>query len=88
MCQSITTRPSTHVRYGEAMRYEYKQIYIPIAKKGWRQLGSALEELPSDGWELFMAVPIVSLTAIIPGISGSRTSAIVHYFRRPVAEQA
>jgi hypothetical protein len=70
------------------MRYEYRQIYIPIAKKGWSELGSALEELPSEGWELFMAVPIISLTAIIPGISGSRTSAIVHYFRRPLAENA
>jgi hypothetical protein len=67
------------------MRYEYKQIYIPIAKKGWSELGSALEELPSEGWELFMAVPITEMTAFIPGISGSRTSAIVHYFRRPAA---
>ena len=76
------------MRYGEAMRYEYQQIYVPVAKKGWRELGSALEELPSEGWELFMAVPIISLTAFIPGISGSKTTAIVHYFRRPVAEPA
>jgi hypothetical protein len=68
------------------MHYEYQQIYIPIAKKGWRELGTALVELPSEGWELFMAVPIISLTAFIPGISGSRTTAIVHYFRRPVTE--
>ena len=79
---------ATGLRYGEPMRYEYKQVYIPIAKKGWRELGSALEELPSEGWELFMAVPIIELTAFMPGISGSRTSAIVHYFRRPVAEHA
>jgi hypothetical protein len=68
------------------MRYEYKQIYIPIAKKGWRELGNALVDLPAEGWELFLAVPITSLTAIFPGYSGSRTSAIVHYFRRPVPE--
>ena len=84
----MTPGLTTDVRYGEAMRYEYKQIYIPIAKKGWRELGSALEELPAEGWERFMAVPITSLTAIMPGISGSRTSAIVHYFRRPVADHA
>jgi hypothetical protein len=70
------------------MRYEYKQKYIPISKKGWSELGSALEELPSEGWELFMAVPIIPLTAILPGISGSRTSAIVHYFRRSLTENA
>lgn len=64
------------------MAYEYTELYIPVEKKGWRELGSALEELPSQGWELFMAVPILSLTAFIPGISGSRTTAIVHYFRR------
>jgi hypothetical protein len=64
------------------MVYEYTELYIPVGKKGWRELGSALEELPSQGWELFMAVPIISLTAFIPGISGSRTTAIVHYFRR------
>ena len=50
------------------MDYEYTELYIPIGKKGWR--------------ELFMAVPIIDLTAFIPGISGSRTTAIVHYFRR------
>ena len=67
------------------MTYEYTEKYIPVGKKGWRELGAALEELPSQGWELFMAVPIVSLTAICPGLSGSRTSAIIHYFRRPLA---
>lgn len=87
-CQSVTTPLPMVLRYGEAMSYEYKQIYIPIAKKGWRELGSALEDLPAEGWELFMAVPIIELTAWMPGISGSRTSAIVHYFRRPVAELA
>jgi hypothetical protein len=66
------------------MTYEYREIYTPIGKKGWRELGVALNELPADGWELFMAVPIISLTALIPGISGSKTTAIVHYFRRPV----
>ncbi len=84
---SLTSHASVSLlRYGEPMPYEYQQIYIPIAKKGWRELGTALVELPSEGWELFMAVPIISLTAFIPGISGSRTTAIVHYFRRPVAE--
>jgi hypothetical protein len=66
------------------MSYEYKELYIDVGKKGWRELGSALTELPADGWELFMAVPIVGLTSICPGISGSRTRAIIHYFRRPV----
>ena len=41
------------------MNYEYKEIYIPVGKKGWKELGSTLEELPSEGWELFMAVPII-----------------------------
>jgi hypothetical protein len=70
--------------YRDDMRYEYTQLYIPIGKKGWKELGSALVDLPSEGWELFMAVPIIGLTSIIPGISGSRTKAIIHYFRRPV----
>jgi hypothetical protein len=65
------------------MAYEYTEIYIPVGKKGWRELGNALVDLPKEGWELFMAVPIISPTAFIPGISGSRTTAIVHYFRRP-----
>ena len=64
------------------MTYEYTERYIPVGKKGWRDLGSALVDLPADGWELFMPVPIFSLTAWWPGISGSRTTAIVHYFRR------
>jgi len=67
------------------MRYEYTERYIAVGKKGWRELGAALEELPSQGWELFMAVPITTMTAIAPGLSGSRTSAINHYFRRPLA---
>jgi hypothetical protein len=65
------------------MSYEYTEVYTPIGKKGWEELGSALADLPSAGWELFMAVPIISLTAFIPGISGSKTTAIIHYFRRP-----
>ncbi len=64
------------------MTYEYTEIYTAIGKKGWRELGTALNELPAEGWELFMAVPIISLTALMPGISGSKTTAIVHYFRR------
>lgn len=66
------------------MSYEYKELYIPVGRKGWKELGGALKELPAAGWELFMAVPVIGLTAIIPGISGSRTTAIIHYFRRPV----
>jgi hypothetical protein len=69
--------------YRWQMNYEYTEVYIPVGKKGWQVLGSALVDLPADGWELFMAVPIISLTAWIPGISGSRTTAIIHYFRRP-----
>ncbi|MGD1013090.1 MAG: hypothetical protein ABR963_01690 [Acidimicrobiales bacterium] len=64
------------------MNYEYTELYIPVRKKGWKELGSALVELPAQGWELFMAIPIIELTAFIPGVSGSRTTAIVHYFRR------
>jgi hypothetical protein len=66
------------------MRYEYKEVYVQVGKKGWRELGSALVDLPADGWELFMAVPIIGLTSIWFGISGSRTNAIIHYFRRPI----
>jgi hypothetical protein len=66
------------------MRYEYKEVYIPVGKKGWRELGSTLVDLPAEGWELFMAVPVIGLTAFIPGISGSKTTAIIHYFRRLV----
>jgi hypothetical protein len=73
--------------YGERVRYEYKQIYIPVAKKGWRELGTALDELPVDGWELFMAVPNTSVAGFFPGYVGSRTTAIVHYFRRPLLDQ-
>lgn len=70
--------------YGCRMNYEYKEVYIQVGKKGWRELGSALTELPQDGWELFMAVPVTGLTAIWFGFSGSRTRAIIHYFRRPI----
>lgn len=66
------------------MRYEYTEVYIKVGKKRWRELGSRLNDLPSRGWELFMAVPIIGLTAYMPGISGSRTEAIIHYFRRPI----
>jgi hypothetical protein len=65
------------------MSYEYTELYVTVNKKGWKDLGSALVDLPAEGWELFMTVPIISLTAWIPGISGSRTTAIIHYFRRP-----
>jgi hypothetical protein len=67
------------------MSYEYTEVYTTIGKKGWRELGGALRELPEEGWELFMAVPIIGLTAIFPGYSGSRTTAIIHYFRREKA---
>jgi hypothetical protein len=60
------------------MRYEYTELYIPVGEKGWRDLVSALVDLPAEGWELFKAVPIIGLTSIIPGISGSRTNAIIH----------
>jgi hypothetical protein len=88
ICNELPIHLAPLLSSGEAMHYEYKQIYIPVAKKGWSELGSALEELSSEGWDLFMADPIISLTAIMPGISGSRTSAIVHHFRRPVTEHA
>jgi hypothetical protein len=66
------------------MRYEYTELYVAVGKKGWKDLGTALVDLPADGWELFMTVPIISLTAFWIGISGSRTTAIIHYFRRPL----
>jgi len=65
------------------MDYEYTHLYVTADKKGWAELGAGLVSLPAEGWELFMAVPIVGLTAIMPGFSGSRTTAIIHYYRRP-----
>ena len=59
-------------------------LFIPARKKGWKELGSAMVDLPAEGWEPFMAVPIIGLTASIPSISGSRTYAVIHYFRRPL----
>jgi hypothetical protein len=73
------------IGYGWRMSYKYTELYIPVGKKGWRELGSALAALPEQGWELFMAVPIISVSAFFPGISGSRMTAIIHYFRRPKA---
>jgi hypothetical protein len=67
------------------MTYEYTERYIKVGKKGWKELGSTLVELPAQGWELFLVVPITELSAVMPGISGSRTSALIHYFRRPLA---
>jgi hypothetical protein len=63
--------------------YEYTVRFIPVTKRGFRELGASLGELPDEGWELFLAVPVTTLTWVLPGISGSRTSSIVHYFRRP-----
>lgn len=64
------------------MAYEYTMKYIPVGRKGWRELGGALTELPGQGWELFMAVPITQVSAYWFGLSGGKTTAIVHYFRR------
>ncbi len=64
------------------MAYEYQMKYVAVSKKGWKELGEALAELPGDDWELFMAVPVTVFTAYWFGLSGSRTSAIIHYFRR------
>jgi len=68
--------------YGLGVSYEYTELYIEVGKRGWRELGTALVDLPAQGWELFMAVPVIGLTGVIPGISGSKTVAIIHYFRR------
>jgi hypothetical protein len=65
------------------MTYEYTLRYIPVKKKGWQELGEAMEDLPVQGWELFMAVPITKVSAYWFGLSGGRTAAIIHYFRRP-----
>jgi hypothetical protein len=65
------------------MAYEYTMRYIPAKKKGWQELGEAIAELPAVGWELFMAVPITEASFSWFGWTGGRTSAIVHYFRRP-----
>ena len=64
------------------MDYEYTMRYIPVRRKGWYELGEALSELPEQGWELFMAVPITEVSAYWFGLSGGKTTAIVHYFRR------
>jgi len=48
------------------VNYEYTELYIPVGKKGWKELGSALVDLPAEGWELFMAVPITELTSEVP----------------------
>ena len=64
------------------MAYEYKMKYIAVKKKGWQELGEVMAELPSDGWELFMAVPITEVSAYWFGLSGGKTTAIIHYFRR------
>jgi hypothetical protein len=63
--------------------YEYTMKYIPTKRKGWQELVAATVDLPADGWELFMAVPVTAMSAIWFGLSGSRTIAIIHYFRRP-----
>jgi hypothetical protein len=65
------------------MAYEYTMEYIPVMKKDWQELGELLRDLPADGWELFMAVPVNQASVIWFGNSGARTTAIVHYFRRP-----
>jgi hypothetical protein len=58
--------------------------YIAVKKKGWRELGAAVVDLPAEGWELFMAVPITDPSFNWFGWSGGSTTAIVHYFRRPL----
>ena len=70
------------------MNFESKVLYIPVAKKRWKELGSALVARPAEGWEPSMAVPLISLTANISGISESRTTAIIHYFRRSTSSWA
>lgn len=66
------------------MIYEYTMKYIPTKRKGWRELVEVTADLPADGWELFMAVPVTAWSGIWFGLSGSRTVAIIHYFRRPL----
>jgi len=64
--------------------FEYTMRYIRVQKKGWRELGEVITELPAEDWELFMAVPITEVGAYWFGLSGGRTTAIIHYFRRPI----
>jgi hypothetical protein len=67
------------------MNYEYTMKYIRVKKQGWRELAELLSDLPADGWELFMAIPITQSSLIWFGNAGGKTTAIVHYFRRPIA---
>ena len=80
--RSFPPRARLHWRYVGPMIYEYTVKLIPLKKKGWHELGEAVVELPAEGWELFLAVPIIEPTLFWLGRSGSRTTAIVHYFRR------
>jgi hypothetical protein len=63
--------------------YEYNIRFIPAKEKGWHELGADVADLSAEGWELFMAVPIHQPSFFWFGWSGGRTSAIVHYCRRP-----
>lgn len=69
------------------MAYEYTMKYIPTKRKGWQELVELTVDLPAEGWELFMAVPVTAMSAIWFGLSGSRTVAIIHYFRRPMPDR-
>lgn len=66
------------------MAYQYTIQPVSVSKKGWQELGRAVDEMTNDGWELFMTVPITAASLYWFGRSGGRTIAIIHYFRRPL----
>ena len=65
------------------MSYEYTASFTRVGRKGWRDMGHDLATLPAQGWEMFLAVPITGPAFFMPVGWGSRTVAIIHYYRRP-----
>jgi hypothetical protein len=67
------------------MRWEYKIIYIDATR--WsptglpEELGVRFDELGDEGWELVKVEPI--LTGSWGVFLGSKTKALISFFRRP-----
>ena len=66
------------------MNYEYDVRFVPMSKKGWRDFGATLNDLPRDGWELFMAVPITEIRSYWFGLTNGGTTMMTHYYRREI----